>query len=108
MDKPRGRLMLLRTSRRFRQCVVVLLGAAVLYVVSFGPACWWFATPTIPGRPFDRDVGDRFAPRIYLPVGWAYRGARACGARPIEEAIRWYSELGGKPVLVPSNYEGDE
>lgn len=97
------------TSRRFRQCVAVLLGVTVLYVVSFGPACWWFATSTIPGRPLDQDRGRgwRFAPRIYLPVGWVYIGARECGARPIPEAIRWYSELGGQPVFVPGNYRGD-
>ena len=38
--KRRGPITLLMTSRRFRLAVGVLIAIPVLYVASFGPACW--------------------------------------------------------------------
>lgn len=38
--KRRGPITLFRESRRFRRAVVAMVAPPILYVASFGPACW--------------------------------------------------------------------
>src|SRR6188768_2856710 len=57
-----------------------LIGLPVLYVASFGPACWLHS----------RTGGDRgiFFQSAYWPIGWAARHS------PMEDFIRAYATLG--------------
>jgi hypothetical protein len=75
----------------------LLVGLPVLYVASFGPACWWFSRsenryPVLSGalRPLP------FAPRIYFPIGWM----NAHGPKFIAKPIEWYATLGTPYVGV--------
>ncbi len=64
---------------------------SVLYVLSFGPACW------IVSR---QGSGEGRIPRIYWPIGWASARWPEWIGRPIV----WYAELGmpkGGIVSIP-------
>ena len=56
----------------------------VLYVVSLGPACWWFS-------PTDPSDGNSTAPVLYLPIGWVW--AECPNDSLIDKSIRWYATL---------------
>ncbi|MBI3861957.1 MAG: hypothetical protein HY290_08670 [Planctomycetia bacterium] len=72
-----------RRERWAKWTLVAVIGVPVLYVASFGPACWWFATELPVSKLMD-------CPEIYLPVGRVYRAA---GGRDswIGQAINWYA-----------------
>jgi hypothetical protein len=76
--------------------VAVLL--PVLYVLSFGPACWITQCP-----PNDY---QRIAPRAYWPIGDFY----SSGKRPLANSvISWYAKLFGNQglLLVPTDESGE-
>jgi len=63
--KRRGPITLFCESRRFRWGVIaVVLLLPVLYVASFGPACWWFTPGSYSATPK--------VPAFYMPIGWLY------------------------------------
>ena len=65
----------------------------VLYVASFGPACWWM------GNRSERLV---VISRIYGPIGWTAVHAWT----PIRLLIRWYARAGLAPnlrIAVPTD-----
>ena len=73
-----------------------IIGTPVLYVLTFGPACWWFsnAQANLPERGI--------APRFYWPIGWvAANGPDSC-----RRAIRWYAILETDGVDLPTSYNG--
>jgi hypothetical protein len=80
---------------------VVVVGLPVLYVLSFGPACWWLSKPPPPGYSA---IGDtRTAPQFYWPIGWlAMKDPR--WSRKI---IFWYATRGIDRVMVPCKWDGD-
>lgn len=75
----------------------ILVGLLVLYVASFGPACW-IATN------LDSDPGRRLVAKIYYPVFlvvWE-------GPIPASQALYWYANAGipeSRVVLVPVDDE---
>ncbi|HLJ12656.1 MAG TPA: hypothetical protein VKU82_15785 [Planctomycetaceae bacterium] len=74
----------------------VIIGLPVLYVASFGPACWLTKR--------DPMTFDRIAPGFYWPIGWV-----SCRApRPVRKAISWYAKLDGNSyiLLVPAEPSG--
>lgn len=74
----------------------VTLSLPVLYVLSFGPACWLTSR--------DPMTYDRIAPRIYWPIGWAcWRGPRF-----IRNGFSWYAKLDGNDYVlaVPAEPSG--
>ncbi len=83
-----------------------IVGVPVLYVLSFGPACWWFGTPSDQsfggigpdGLALTPDPATE-ARQIYWPIGWVALN----GPSSIERALGWYAKLGGHDVLVPTN-----
>jgi len=81
-----------------------IVGVPVLYVASFGPACWWFSIPSGETGNF-RGTNDPLPPvrarQMYWPIGWV--AIRA--PRPIERLLAWYATLGGE-VLVPMDAAG--
>jgi hypothetical protein len=64
--------------------VVVVVCLPLLYVLSFGPACWWFS-------PIDPLSGASTAPKLYLPIGWVWQ--KCPNGNPIDRSIRWYATL---------------
>lgn len=97
MDEPerkrQGLLGWLRgRSRRFWIGVAIVL--PLLYVTSFGPACWMVAQPI-------RDGMQPTAPsRVYWPLGHFAQGESAIGLR-----LRWWIIAGvpkGWATVVPT------
>src|SRR5262245_17890495 len=83
--------------------VALLIGFPILYVASFGPACWWFSTQPIslPGAP----PPIRNAPRLYWPIGWV----ESHGPRPLRRAIWNYATAGipeGVILAIPISWDG--
>src|SRR5262245_59123258 len=78
---------------------MAMVGLRLRYVISFGPACWWFST-ALPG--WDEPME---APTIYAPIGWVYWNtdddAWIC------RAIRRYATLRHRWITVPHNLRGD-
>jgi hypothetical protein len=82
----------------------VLVGLPVLYVLSFGPACWWFTIPSgqsgnFPGT--NDPLPQVRARQIYWPIGWVAMH----GPLPLERLLAWYATLGGHEVIVPMTAE---
>lgn len=81
-----------RRSRRFWIIIVAML--PVLYVASFGPACWIYS-----------HAGIRETPEAYLPIGWLIDNA----PHSIAITLINYAEFGMPPgsfVAVPCTADG--
>jgi hypothetical protein len=85
---------------------VTIFSMPVLYVLSFGPACWWMAK-TVPEFPGGPPVGANAAylSKSYWPIGWVAH--RYPSLRPMLAA---YSRLLGQrtAVLVPISGSGND
>ena len=79
-----------RRERWAKWTATIMVGLPVLYVLSFGPACWWFARDA----EFESFVPVRFAPQPYWPIGWT-----AKRSLPIRKLIGWYATL-----FAPGNW----
>jgi len=79
----------------FWATIVVVLGL-VAYPLSFGPACWWFAS-------LDGD-GDAHVSAIYLPIGQLYLHSANDGW--FERGIGWYATRRHEVVTVPFSFKG--
>ena len=77
--------------------VVALIGVPLLYVLSFGPACWWFTTSSTLWAPV------RCAPKFYWPIGLL---ADRTETRFLYRPIRWYATLNDRPVVVATDFAG--
>jgi len=88
-QKWRGPLTLLAESRRFRCAIFVALAIPVLYVASFGPACWissrlvWTATAVGIWAVAAVDLA-------YAPLMWIW----SVGPEPVGDFLEWYSTIG--------------
>ena len=79
----------------FWTTVVVVL-VPLLYVLSIGPACWWFARYAA----FFSYVPVKYAPKPYWPVGWI-----AKRSRPVRKLVGWY--VRDDFVHLPADSNGD-
>src|SRR5882724_1429878 len=84
-----------------------LIGVPVLYLLGFGPACWWFSEKERPPASrfgdaiiytYGRHGGsDRQAPYVYWPLGWlAYHGPD-----PVASVLRHYATLRVRSIDLP-------
>jgi hypothetical protein len=85
-----------------RTLLGIVVGVPLAYVVSFGPACWWFPTPSsdpdyLEGVPLPTVK----SPRVYWPLGWLAVNSH----RSVERTLAWYATLGRHEILVPTNAE---
>jgi hypothetical protein len=78
--KRRGPITLLCESRRFRWAVVALIAPPVLYVASFGPACWLTDYS---------GMGKEIVPMIYKPAIWC----SVNGPGPVSAVVNWWAHL---------------
>jgi hypothetical protein len=95
-DRPRG----------FWIATAVML--PVVYVASFGPACWISepgVTPSTPGPGLTPDIDPRIstAPRCYWPIGLIAKA----GPAPVRDCIVWYATRRCNSVNLPTSLEGD-
>ena len=87
---------------------VIVVGVPVLYVLSFGPACWWFAKPIEVGSwAFSGSLAVdqrkmREASKAYWPLGWLV----ANGPTPVHRVLGWYALLGTDVVVLPTDSSG--
>jgi hypothetical protein len=89
-----------RWAKRTAVALVVLL----VYPLSFGPACWWLASPEHMGISIMRSgPPHKRASRIYWPMGWV--AAMAPG--PIRDAIFWYATRRSYLIDLPADYSGE-
>src|SRR5216684_2602945 len=73
---------------------IAVLSMPALYLLSFGPACWWFAK----SKPmFGNIFEEKCAPALYWPIGWL--GWKCPG--PVRGGIDWYATVGIKSVNTP-------
>lgn len=77
---------------------VALIALPVLYVTSFGPACWWFASTDTPGQVFLFPCVSR----AYWPIGWLAIN----GPQPIQWLINWYATRHSEPIMLPTHPDG--
>jgi hypothetical protein len=92
-----------RRERWAKRMLVVVVGLPVLYVASFGPACWWFSKEA---AVWEGCVGTRpkVAPHAYWPIGWLAEN----GPRPVHDAIYSYAAPGNGHVLLPSERSSEK
>jgi hypothetical protein len=94
------------TNRRERWAMWMLatvVSVPLFYVVSFGPACWWFASAWTPTGPYGGiSCPGPAAPRIYWPIG----RLSMRGPRPIRSAIGWYAKRRSDHVMLPFEPDG--
>jgi hypothetical protein len=94
-----------RRERWAKWTLVVVVVVPVLYVASFGPACWWLSRP----QPFPLGLmtkGPRreYAPRAYWPIGWL---TVHC-PHSIGDSIFWYATRRYDHVFLPINNAGSD
>ena len=80
--------------------VATLIGVPLLYVASFGPACWWFSVP--PSGPRDwgySAIEYHKVSTVYWPIGWVAKH----GPYPVQRCIAWYATLWIDHVILPCN-----
>jgi len=80
----------------------LLIGLPLLYVGSFGPACWIAAAPRMPGST------DKPRPwmRIYFPIGAIIHHTNSQDRKSVERWVTWGAHQGGR-VIVPVDAGGD-
>ena len=71
-----------KNARVWPWILALLIGLPVLYVASFGPACWMTMRLNLPSEVIN--VG-------YRPIVWSFDQM----PREIRDFAMWYSEVGG-------------
>ena len=81
--------------------VGLIMATPLLYVLSFGPACWWFAKRSSRMAPPS-------APHFYWPVGYMLSGANGSDGTDgivFRFASRYATLFGEDFIILPSNYD---
>jgi hypothetical protein len=92
-----------RRERWAKWTLAAVVGLPVLYVASFGPACWWFSA--ISELPHAKLPAFRRVPQVYRPIGWVAR------RRPtlLRGLIGWYATYGLRDEFMECETEfGDQ
>ncbi|MBI3860511.1 MAG: hypothetical protein HY290_01300 [Planctomycetia bacterium] len=95
-----------RRERWAKWMLATVVGVPALYVVSFGPACWWFSIPSASKWPnsMPNAITVAKAPRLCWPLGWVMRH----GHPAIRKPVHWYALLNTQTVAVPSGPRDDD
>jgi hypothetical protein len=90
-----------RREKWAKRTAIALACLPIVYVLSFGPACWVVAKPRVPGQS---DV-PHFGMRFYFPVGALIHHTRSENRK----SLVWWITLGarhGGRVIVPTDASG--
>jgi len=86
-----------RRERWAKWTLAGVVGPPLLYILSIGPACWWFGSES-PNRLFGCfEIGCNYAPHIYWPVGqllWY-------SPTPVRKGVCFYAQGWREPVMIP-------
>jgi hypothetical protein len=102
-------LIVRRVNRRERWtmwAIVIVVGVPAIYVISFGPACWFAARFVLSSNPAFTQPSSRISTRLYAPIWWAINRRRI---PVVSEALAIYGVIGiprGGVLEIPSQ-EGD-
>jgi hypothetical protein len=83
-----------RRERWAKWTLGVTLSLPVLYVASFGPACWWFSS--VSQLPIGNLAAFRRVSVFYRPIGWTTQRLPV----PVARAVGWYATFGLKDETV--------
>jgi hypothetical protein len=89
-----------RRERWAKWTLATVVGLPVLYLASFGPACWWFAQPSTDA--LGSGTIFNFAPGILWPIGSLAKN----GPRAARVFISWYGTIGIEQIIVPIDSTG--
>lgn len=95
-----------KRKRRVVWAIVVVVGLPVIYVISFGPACWFSARYVLSSKRGFTQPSSRISTRFYAPIWWAIKHRRI---PVVSDALATYGVLGipqGGVLEIPS-LEGD-
>jgi hypothetical protein len=90
-----------RRERWAKRTALAVACLPLLYVLSFGPACWLAATPRVAGR----SDGPRLAMRFYFPIGALIHHTRSENRKPLLWWINFGARHGGR-VIIPTDASG--
>lgn len=92
-----------RRERWAKWTLATVVSPPLLYVLSFGPACWWFGSDWTPTGPFGGfSLPGPAAPQIYWPIGrLSMRGPPA-----VRGVIAWYATRRSDEVMLPFQPDG--
>ncbi len=76
-------------------------GAPILYVLSFGSACWMAAAPRVVGQ----SDAPRLWMRLYFPIGAVIHYTQSQNGKPLRQWITFGSKKGER-VIVPTDASG--
>jgi hypothetical protein len=77
--------------------VITILAPILVYLISFGPACWWVAG------------SDNRVSIIYWPIGRVAAASYVADHHrgTIFRIAQWYATLTGRGLIVPCDSKGD-
>jgi hypothetical protein len=83
---------------------VALITVLLAYPLSFGPACWWFASaePDLFVRLASPTPAHEYAPYAYWPIGWLAEN----GPGPVGDGIFWYATRRYDRITLPTDRSG--
>jgi len=86
----------------------LLVGLPLVYIGSFGLACWITASPRIAGTPWIAGTSDapRIWMRVYYPIGALIHSTQSQDSRAVVRWITWGAQKGGR-VIVPIDASGN-
>jgi hypothetical protein len=90
-----------RDERWAKRTAVALACLPILYVLSFGPACWLAARSRVAGQT----EGPRIGMRFYFPIGALIHHTRSENRKPLLWWITFGTKKGGR-VIVPTDAGG--
>jgi hypothetical protein len=90
-----------RRERWARRTALAMACLPILYVLSFGPACWMAATPRVAGSA----DAPRMWMRFYFPMGALIHRTQSQDSQPVRRWITWGAKKGGR-VIVPVDASG--
>lgn len=90
-----------RRERWAKRTAIAMACLPILYVLSFGPACWMAAAPRVAGRS---DV-PRMWMRFYFPIGGLIHHTRTENTNLVRQWITLGSRQSGR-VIVPTDAGG--
>jgi hypothetical protein len=90
-----------RRERWAKRTALALACLPIVYVLSFGPACWIAAKPRVAGQNDEPRIGMRF----YFPIGALIHYTRSENSKPLQRWITLGTKKGGR-VIVPADAGG--
>lgn len=103
-DRP---ALLARKRTGWKWFLITLFVVPIIYILSFGPACWWFST-TAPASLVASIKAPQRVSSLYWPIGYVTsRSAQSTGGGGlIFRAVVWYATLRVPSVTLPADNSG--